>query len=93
VSIIRTISAETKLVYKKLHSMDDIIVVDNLDYNLTKTVVVIIVVIVVIAVVNPYVISAIASLLPASLCYKRRQWYAFLIAILILFIVLRLILI
>lgn len=73
--------------------MDEIVVVNNFDYNLTKTVLVLIVVIIVLLIVNPYVVAAIASLLPAHMTLRRRQWSAFLIALLILFIVLRLILI
>ena len=75
------------------NSFDNIKTVDNLQYNLTKIAIVIIATLIAFIFLNPSTVNFVQTLLPVHISTNKRRWYAFLILILVVFIIYRLILI
>jgi len=75
------------------NQVNNIKTVDNLQYNLTKIAIVIIATLIAFIFLNPSTVNFVQTLLPYHIPAKKRRWYAFLILILVVFIIYRLILI
>ena len=75
------------------NQVNNIKTVDNLQYNLTKIAIVIIATLIAFIFLNPSTVNFVQTLLPVHISTNKRRWYAFLILILVVFIIYRLILI